>query len=372
MPDSPHIVSGSLIAHRLVDVADAIDLSLAEVLWLERHGQPGQRSHFVSVAPDKLAFQSPPLLLRLPDEAVDINGVRRPVRMSARLYDFGAVTLIGRLDVHDESWSGFVAACNALDRALGPITDSAVWQAAMRCVRHEIGPAWHRPAQRHLEEDYLVAVVYRTQPAMNAADFETQTDLAGLLSGEARQLAPTQRAELVANAYSYFEDDLVVVTRDRAVVLEPRGETDVLDILEIANAQLLEMRYYDALMDAELTSMYTMIANAHRGLSWMASRRCARLARRIHGLVAEVTRLAGNVESSLQITEDVHLARVYRKALDLFRVPALTDGVHRKLSIARDTYAALYNEASSRRSELLEIVIVLLFIFEIVLALADQ
>lgn len=42
-------------------------------------------------------------------------------------------------------------------------------------------------------------------------------------------------------------------------MLEPRGGTDVLDIIEIANAQLPEMRYDDALMDAELTSMYTIV-----------------------------------------------------------------------------------------------------------------
>jgi uncharacterized Rmd1/YagE family protein len=43
--------------------------------------------------------------------------------------------------------------------------------------------------------------------------------------------------------------------------------------------------------------------------------------------------------------------------------------VDRKLAIIRDTYTALYDEASSRRSELLEVLIVLLIVAEIVLAL---
>ena len=42
--------------------------------------------------------------------------------------------------------------------------------------------------------------------------------------------------------------------------------------------------------------------------------------------------------------------------------------VDRKLAIIRDTYAALYDEASSRRAEILEIAIVLLIVVEIVLA----
>jgi len=46
--------------------------------------------------------------------------------------------------------------------------------------------------------------------------------------------------------------------------------------------------------------------------------------------------------------------------------------VDRKLGIIRDTYTALYDEASSRRTELLEIAIVLLIVIEIVLALAGH
>ncbi len=86
-------------------------------------------------------------------------------------------------------------------------------------------------------------------------------------------------------------------------------------------------------------------------------------------LVAEVTELTERVDNALQVTEDVYLARVYSTALSLFRVPALSASVDRKLAIVRDTYAALYDEASSRRAELLEIAIVVLIIVEIGISL---
>ena len=73
------------------------------------------------------------------------------------------------------------------------------------------------------------------------------------------------------------------------------------------------------------------------------------------------------VSPKAQDFEDVYLARVYSTALGLFRVPALGESVDRKLAIIRDTYAALYEEASSRRTELLEISVVLLIMLEIVL-----
>ncbi len=81
-----------------------------------------------------------------------------------------------------------------------------------------------------------------------------------------------------------------------------------------------------------------------------------------------MTELTERVDNALQVTEDVYLARVYAAALDLFRVPTVTAAVHRKLAIVRDTYAALYDEASGIRAELLEVAIVVLILIELVLA----
>ena len=85
-----------------------------------------------------------------------------------------------------------------------------------------------------------------------------------------------------------------------------------------------------------------------------------------------MTELTEKVENALQVTEDVYLARVYTAALELFRVSKLSAAVDRKLAIIRDTYSALYEEASSRRAELMELAIVLLIVFEIALALVRR
>lgn len=65
----------------------------------------------------------------------------------------------------------------------------------------------------------------------------------------------------------------------------------------------------------------------------------------------------------------MYLARVYGAALELFRVGLVSAAVHRKLAIIRDTYTALYDEASSARTELLEMAILLLIFVELVVAL---
>jgi uncharacterized Rmd1/YagE family protein len=69
------------------------------------------------------------------------------------------------------------------------------------------------------------------------------------------------------------------------------------------------------------------------------------------------------------VTEDVYLARIYSAALELFRVPTVSAAVDRKLAIIRETYTALYDEASSRRAELMELLIIVLIMAEFVVAL---
>lgn len=373
MPDAGlHIQSGALIAHRLLDVADAIDLARAETLWLTHAGGESRRTPLSTASANELAFGVPPVLLVLPATSIDIDGVATQAKLTVRLYDFGAIAIALRVDVADLPWDAFAERCNALDRATGPTSESSLWPQALRSVLDVIGPALHRPSSEHLEEDYLFATVHRFQQPMSGAEIQARANLAALLSGETRPLSPQESAELTAQSFSYFVDDLVVVTWDRAFIFEPRRDSDVIDIIEVANAQLLEMRYYDELLDGELATMYNLVANARGGLSLIASRRAARLARRLYGLVAEVTELTEKVENSLQVTEDVYLARVYGAALDLFRVPKLSAAVDRKLDIIRGTYGALYEEASSRRAELLELAIVLLIVFEIVLALAER
>jgi hypothetical protein len=160
-----------------------------------------------------------------------------------------------------------------------------------------------------------------------------------------------------------------VITWDRAFIFEPRPETDVADVLEMANAQLLEIRTYDEMLDEELPRMRDMVEAARRRLNLLASRRYARLARRLYTLVAEVSELTERVDNALQVTEDVYLARVYGAAMELFRVPNVSAAVDRKLAIIRETYTALHSEAAGARAELLEIAILVLIAVEIILSL---
>lgn len=362
------VVSGAVIAYRLLDIAYAIDLPKAEALWAERTRQASTRARLSTTPPKAVAFGVPPVELMLEPLALDLGPTTVMAEVTVRLFDFGVLTLALRVPIGNQPWSGFVQLMNTIDRCVGSGAETAVWSGLLERIRATFADALVRPG-RSVEEDYLIGAVEAFDAQLSAEELQARVDLVPLLSGERRPLSAGARQDLLRQRFSYYADDLVVLTWDRAFIYEPRGDSDVVDVLEVANAQLVELRYYDELLDAELPRMYDLVEQTQRMVSMFASRRYALLARRLTALVAEVTELTEKVDNALQVTEDVYLARIYASALELFRARAVSAAVDRKLAIIRDTYTALYQEASAARAALMEAVVVVLIAMEIVLAL---
>ena len=362
----PSVAVGAIVALRLFDVAYAIDLARAEAL-LAQQARASRRIRLSTTPPKAMAFGVPPLALELNPIALTLENQEVSAAVSARLYDFGAVTIALRVPITDASWPSFARRLNAVDSGVAVADET--WNRLLRQVRDLLGTAFVRPEESGVQEDYLIGMVHAFDRPMTAAALQESVDLVPLLSGEQRPLSDGARQDLLRQRFSYYTDDMVVLTWDRAFIYEPRGDSDVLEVLEVANAQLLEMRYYDELLDDELPRMYDLVAKARRTRNLLTSKRFADLARRLHTLVAEVTELTERVDNALQVTEDVYLARIYTAALELFRVPAVNAAVDRKLSIIRDTYSALYDESSASRTELMEFLILILIMAEIVIAL---
>ncbi|MBU6498345.1 MAG: hypothetical protein KGQ40_07435 [Rhodospirillales bacterium] len=315
-----------------------------------------------------VSFGVPPLALDLGPVTLMIDGAMASVAASARLYDFGVAAFAVRVPAQDMAWADFTRLVNRVDIA----ATAAVWRELLGRMEAALGDALIRPTPVRLEEDYLIAEVEAFDAPVTAEELLARLDLVPLLSGEDRSLSAAARDGLLRQRFSYFVDDLAVITWDRAFLYEPRRDRDVADVLEMANAQLLEMRAYDELLDAELPRLRGMVEAARGGVNLLAARRYARLARRLHTLVAEVTEISERVDNALQVTEDVYLARVYAAAMELFRVASVNTAVDHKLRIIRDTYTALHSEAAGARAEALEIAILGLILLEIVLSLVRQ
>ncbi len=364
----PRVAAGAMQALRLYDVAYAIDLAKVESLCSER--LPGSVGRLRLTRPDakSLALTDPPVEIGLGPVSLLFGGREIPFEATARVYDFGAISISLRHPVAHLAWAEFVQRATELEQN-APDGGRDIWMELLGALRAIIDPALERPSPPGIQEEYLFSIVESFEEPIAADAFLKAVDLVPLLTGERRELAEGARRDLFKHTFSYYTDDLVVLTWDQALLLQPSGDHDVADVLEVATAQLLELRYYDDVLDRELPRMYDRVQAAHRRFPAMARGNYSGIAHELHVLVAEVTEITERVDNALKVTEDVYLARVYGAALELFRVPSWAADVDRKLAIIRQTYTALHDEAASARAELLEFGILLLIVLEIVLAM---
>ncbi len=360
------MIDGSAIVYRLHDVGYAIDLERASALLAPSapvRTRPGRGEA------EAIQIKNPPVSVTLGDAPVMITDTVQAVRISARVFDFGVCAMQASVDAATgASWDAFAT--------LGASADASAELASLldrelARLLEIIGPAIERPGLAPVTEAYVVYRVTRLAHAngMPASIGEvTDEHLVSLLLNERDELAPGARRELLPHRFSYYTNELTVLTWDNALVIEPRmHDHDVEYILEFANAQLLELRFYDAMLDRELPLMYDRAAIA-RGRRYIPTRRFSPLLAAMQTQVADVTETVERVDNALKVTDDVHLARIYAAALELFRESAWRRGVDRKIAIMRETYAMLNDEAQAARAELLEMAIVLLIVFEIVLS----
>jgi len=359
--------SGEVIVYRLYDLGYEINLDRVVSLLV---GSDPERPRPVRGEAQALEIPNPPVTAHLGVERVAIGGRTEEVEFSVRVFDFGVISMRARVALpSDVPWAEFVQHGTRCGGA-------PAWREAFprmsESLLARLAPAIAKPGGSPVTEDYVVFRIHRlTDGEGHSVPTERllDEDIAPLLIGEARPLTPATRRELLSQRFSYFEDDLAVLTWNAALVVEPAAEdTDVQYILEFANAQLLELRFYDALLDQELPAMYDRIEEARHGFH-LLGRRYSRLLAALQARVAETTELVERTENALKVTDDVFLARIYAAALEIFRGPAWRAGVDGKLAIVRDTYAMLNAESQARRSEALELIIVLLIVFEIVTAL---
>jgi hypothetical protein len=355
-------VRGAAIVYRLYDVE--IDLNRAATL-LTAARDAGEPLRVRPVRGEAQAIQiaNPPITVALGTESVEIPGASGPAEVSARIFDFGVVSLRLTIPAAEMTWAEFTTFGNAVDVG---IDLSAVFERQRSALLACIAAAVERPDVKKVTEDY---VVFRITSRLSLDTWRDE-NIVPLLLNERRQLSDTARHELLPHRFSYYTDDLTILTWDNALIVEPTSDdADVQYILEFANAQLLELRVYDAILDAELPKMYDRVAVDRARGARMLRGRYAPILADLQALVADSTELVERVESALKVTDDVYLARIYTAALEIFRGREWRAAIDRKLSIIRETYVMLNAESQAARSEALELLIVVLIILEILLAI---
>jgi hypothetical protein len=351
-PGLPGIAKGAFRAFFLYDVADSIDLRRLRTV----------RGEGVARAPLQLRreassefIQYPvvPLIVRLPD----LEDYGAAVR--AKIFDYGVISI--RISVpFTGSWAEFAELSRRLRRD-ARFEDQA--RAALDEVLTEIAPALDQP-HSVLVEDYFVLDVDRFDVPVAASRLtgELAAPLAQLLLFEDRPLVEGEEAEALRVAFSFYGDDLAIVQWDAAFVFDRSdGGEAIMDILEFANSQLVELRTYDARLDDELNAIYALRPGRPRRLRGReASERY---------LLVDILELTDRTSNALKIIGDAYYARFYRAASGRLGLGDWQRQIDAKLRSVSEIYRVFQDQAQYARSEFLEIIVIVLIAVEAVIGI---
>ena len=351
---------GQIVVFYLFDVAEAIDLHAAA----EAVGGSVRATLAPKPAtPAYVRYQQPPLLF---DGAVVSSPLIEGFQVTFKVFDYGVISLrLAR--AFEGTWRDLADASDQLveNEALELKADQAC-----RAIAQRLNHAVTDPRETALTEDYLVfAISDLSRPHTADEIVEHHGDvIASVLRGERAPLSRQERDEVLRHRISYLANDLVIPTWNAAFIYDTdAGMQAALEIVEFANSQLLQFRYYDELLDNALASIYADLKKDTRWYDAVLGRHEARAAREVHALFIDVNELTDRTENALKLVGDVYAARLFSLVGARLDLNSWKNSVGEKLKTLDDIYRFSVERLGMVRGELLEVSIVAILVFELIL-----
>ena len=349
------------------DIAEAIDLEQLRIL-LGPEAAPRSPA-FVHLTPEYAQAQNQPLLESV--EPIILPGGEK-LEAKIKYYWFGvaSVELSTPFECH------FHSLCEQSYRWMNAPEVEKAAEILLRARLERFRPALLKPSLKWLDEDYLVIDIQSAQYADGRSATGTELlqnygdQITQLVRGEIAPLSSAERDEILRGALSYYPTDLIVVGWAAALVYDkPAATSAILDLLEYANTQLLEFRYYDELLTTLLSNVYSSLEGHESFLSrWRLPRRAGRLNR----LRLDIMDLAERTEYAVKFISDTYYARVYRLCSAKIGVDDYKTLVDEKLKTAGELYEFMVAQFNDRRMFALELVVAILVLLDVILVIRGK
>jgi hypothetical protein len=312
--------------------------------------------------PQHLKFERPPLVE--PVEAFRLAS-GESAQGRTKYYDYGVISIELEVPI-DCDWRSIVAQTTRwvgapeLEKAASDLLRGVLQRASRALVRRN---------QEQLREDYYIVQLRESHEAdgkpSTAAELLSlhSREIAQVVRGEAVPLSEAERQEVLQSSISYSENDLLVVGWSGALVYgSSEVATTTMQILEYANTQLLEFRYYDGLLVRLLENVY---GSLERKSGVLAAWRLSRQAARLNTLRLDIMELTEKVDNAIKFLSDMFYARLYGLAEAKVGVPDYRRLVETKLRTVGELYRYMVDQFNQTRSFVLELLVVIILVIEL-------
>jgi len=359
------IARGTCYSIFVYDIAFAIDLNEAErrISSATRETIKHKRR-----APRYFEYTPAPLRIAEATERVHIDGTfSTDSQVELVVYDFGAVTVIYRIDIRGDS-----SCLLTLSEQL--YENEQLLEQSRRRVEDllkVIEPALTKARISSFVEDYVIFQVQAFEHHVAIEDLTGRyaAHVTQILRAEGREPSVDEIRDATSHRISFGKDDVVIVDWNAALVVDDEAE-DVLTVLEFANVELLEVRFLDQRLDEALTLAYERLSKrSHRSFQFRSDPADLR---DISQWQVDSAILFEGVNNVLKLLGDQYLARLYRLVAQRFHLADWDGSILRKLETLESIYQKISNRVVSRRMEVLEWIIIFLIAISIILPFFSQ
>ncbi|MGC8544452.1 MAG: hypothetical protein ACP5NR_00705 [Athalassotoga sp.] len=359
------IKKGRIYYYKIYNIADSADLE--KVVSLASNFKGIKRLRFERVGSDVIDIPNPPIQLYIDEYPLEIEGSQMHVTVKLEINELGTMAIIIQVEFESEMPVTFFKNFQR-DYMTDPDTTFKV-DDYFKNGMNILGPVFKGKYQKQFPIlDYSVYYVQEFNKPIKARDILNEyKDLPELLHKSDKKLSAQVRNRTFRHAFSYYTDDLVVVTNDGAFIYDPEGSDDIMDILDFLNTQLVTIRYYDDLLDKRMKEInLTLLDKPTNSLTEIFKiRKHNDASRKLMVLTVEVKSAVDHARNAIHVTEDVYYARVYMNARQIFGLDSWEESVEKKLEIVNDTYEMVQHTLSHAFDNFLEIVVIVLIFVEL-------
>lgn len=357
------IQKGTILVHRVFDVAGEISLPRAEQLLSDE--AKGPRLKFPTDTRRAIIVKEAPLKADLGEETLDLPSGKFAARIFARVWNYGVISITLEIAIPAGTpWPALVKLAAELEKS-----DELELLALSRkdALKKRMLPALSKPAEWEVAEDYITYLIEKADGSEDPREFIKRVDVAELILAEDRErLSEESRAFILESAIQYSKSDLAIIDWNSALLIEPDGERDVADVIEFSLTHLLEFRYYDDLLERKLDELYDAMDKKRETAANFFKNFYADIAEDSSLKYMEFSEFLGRVENSLKTVGDPYLAVAFRASALEFHFDDWRKSISRKMETLAQISQILHGEVNTRRSHWLEIIVIVLIAIEVV------
>jgi hypothetical protein len=351
---------GSIFCYRVFDVSFEIDLETLK----DKLTQTGlSRSFEFKRVSRNLVMSHMPLLVGVDSWKQVFNNKTYEINAFAKVFSFGAVSVCLQINVEaGVPWRDAVLFSAFLDS--DPAIHDTCAGLAIKLLENIKPKAEILKCLWNQCEDYILFIYdpgfYHAEHIKSLIQNESVMHL--VMLQEPSKLSEQMKHSFLATIFQYGPDDLAAIEWNCGFVCSEDDSQDIADVLEFALTQLTELRYFDDLLDRKLASLYN--ATKQFGPRIFSSQ-YSKVANEASSLYIEISQTVEKVENSIKVVGDFYYAKIYRAAVEKFRIKDWQGSIDTKLNNLIEVSRVLKSDVDTRRALILEIAVVVLFLIEV-------